>query len=76
MNFVREALLERGMAPHVKAEIGIMQVLHHPHIIALKEVLRSTDSIFMVLEYVCLLGRCLFVCLFGKPFRLVCAFFL
>lgn len=39
------------MEQHVKTEIGIMQALRHPHIIGLKEVLRSTESIYMVVEY-------------------------
>lgn len=48
----KKRLQEAGMEEQIKREIHILKNLHHPHIVDLKEVMASAESVFMVMELV------------------------
>ena len=48
----KSELARAKMVDQIKREIHIMKQLHHAHIVDLKEVMASRNSIFLVLELV------------------------
>ncbi|KAK9864289.1 hypothetical protein WJX84_010483 [Apatococcus fuscideae] len=48
----KAALVQASMVGQIKREISILQNLHHPNIVDLKEVMASQDKIYMVMELV------------------------
>jgi serine/threonine protein kinase len=46
----REQLAATGMAPQLKREVAIQKSLNHPHIVELRQVLRSPNKLYLVLE--------------------------
>ena len=48
----KEKVLKQNMGPQLKKEIGIMKMVHHEHIVAVKDVFATQKYIFIVLELV------------------------
>jgi serine/threonine protein kinase len=46
----REQLAATGMAPQLKREVAIQKSLSHPNIVELRQVLRSPNKLYLVLE--------------------------
>lgn len=48
----KEKIQKQSMGAQIKREISIMKVVHHKHIVQLREVLASRTKIFIVLELI------------------------
>jgi serine/threonine protein kinase len=46
----RQQLADTAMTPQLKREVAIQKSLHHPNIVQLRQVLRSPNKLYMVLE--------------------------
>jgi 5'-AMP-activated protein kinase catalytic alpha subunit len=47
----KKKILELSDVKRVKREIGILKVVHHPHIVQLYEIIETKKEIYMVTEY-------------------------
>ncbi|KAG2212534.1 hypothetical protein INT45_009252 [Circinella minor] len=48
----RHILSSTSVAHTVERELAILQLIHHPHLITLKQVLQDSDYVYFVTEYV------------------------
>lgn len=48
----KRALEAAGAEAEVMHEVNIMKQVEHPHVVDLREIIASRDSIFLVMEYV------------------------
>ncbi|KAH7547476.1 hypothetical protein FEM48_Zijuj01G0314100 [Ziziphus jujuba var. spinosa] len=48
----KDKLKKDGFMEQIKREISVMRLVHHPNIVALKEVMANKAKIFFVMEYV------------------------
>ncbi|XP_062007987.1 CBL-interacting serine/threonine-protein kinase 25-like [Rosa rugosa] len=48
----KEHIKKEGLVEQIKREISIMHLVHHPHIVELKEVMATKTKIFFVMEHV------------------------
>ena len=48
----RHLLSSTSVAHTVERELAILQLIHHPHLITLKQVLQDSNYVYFVTEYV------------------------
>ncbi|KAK9922967.1 hypothetical protein M0R45_031403 [Rubus argutus] len=48
----KDHIKKEGLVEQIKREISIMHLVHHPHIVELKEVMATKTKIFFVMEHV------------------------
>ncbi|XP_050380577.1 CBL-interacting serine/threonine-protein kinase 25-like [Argentina anserina] len=48
----KDHIKKEGLVEQIKREISIMHLVHHPHIVELKEVMATKTKIFFIMEHV------------------------
>lgn len=48
----KEKLKKERLVKQIKREVSVMRLVHHPHVVELKEVMATKRKIFLVMEYV------------------------
>ncbi|KAK0579842.1 hypothetical protein LWI29_032325 [Acer saccharum] len=48
----KDEVKERGLMEQIEREISVMQLVRHPNIVELKQVMATKTKIFCVMEYV------------------------